>query len=291
MKLTNRNLTRAYAFGTILLWASAFIFTKMALQYYTAMAVGVLRYFVAAIFFIVIAVHKRIGLPDLKDVPRFFLSGAIGFTIYMILFNQGCTTLTSATSSIIIATAPVITAILARVILHEKVKVIGWIAFAIEFVGILVLTLWEGILSINQGIFWITGAALCISGYNLLQRKYTKRYSALQTTAYSIFAGSILFVFYWPKALSQLMAAPLNQWLIIIYMGVFPSAIAYLFWSKGLSIAHKTSDVTNFMFLTPLIATLMGVLMIREIPTSGTFAGGGIIIIGLFLFQKSNRVH
>ena len=47
-----KNQAQLYAFVTVLLWASAFVFTKIALTYYTAEAIGVLRYVIASLLFI-----------------------------------------------------------------------------------------------------------------------------------------------------------------------------------------------------------------------------------------------
>ncbi len=286
MKYKEHNLTNCYAFGTVLLWASAFVFTKVALEAFSAPVVGALRYIVASIFYLVILLVKRIGLPDKKDIPMFLLSGALGFSFYMILFNEASSYLSSATGSIIIATAPIITALLANMVFRERLSIVAWSVIVVEFCGILVLTLWDGILSVNKGIFWMLGAAFCISSYNLIQRKFTRKYSALQSTAYSILAGTLLLLLYLPSSISQLATAPLKYWIVAIYMGIFPSAVAYLLWSKALSIAENTSQVTNFMFITPLLATIMGFLVRKEIPGAGTIVGGVIIIGGLLVFQR-----
>ena len=175
-----KNQTQIYAFVTVLLWASAFVFTKIALTYYTAEAIGVLRYVIASLLFIVIGVFQKIGLPEKKDIPKFLLAGALGFSLYMITFNQASKSLTAATGSVVIASAPILTALFAWMIFKERIRSLGWVAIIIEFIGILILTLWNGILSVNAGIFWMFGAAVCISGYNLLQRSLLKKYSALQ---------------------------------------------------------------------------------------------------------------
>jgi len=277
-----------FALGTILLWASAFSLTKVALTYFSVPAVGALRYLVASIFFITLALIKKIGLPDKRDIPKFLLSGALGFTFYMITFNQGSHSLTSATGSVIIASAPIITALLANIIFKERIKLLCWVAIMIEFLGIIVLALWDGIFSMNSGIFWMLIAALCISFYNLFQRSFKKKYTPLQATAYSIFCGTILLLLFFPNSVLQLIVAPPHQWIIILYMGIFPSALAYLWWAQAISTAKKTSDVTNFMFVTPFIASLLGFLIIGEAPSSSTYIGGAMILAGLILFQKIN---
>lgn len=286
MNFIKQNQSRLFAIGTILLWSTAFVLTKIALEYFSPSSIGVLRYLCASLFFLFLAINKRIGLPERKDIPFFFIAGAMGFTFYMTLFNIGAGSLSPATASIIIATAPVITAVLSTLVFKEKIRAVGWIAIVIEFCGILVLTLWDGVFTINIGILWMLGSAVCISVYNLFQRHYIKKYTALQTTAYSIFTGTLLLLINIPHAVVQLVSAPIRPLLAILFMGIFPSAIAYLWWSNALSTAEKTSDVTNFMFVTPFLATFLGFLMIGEIPTLSTIVGGGIILAGLFMFQR-----
>ncbi len=277
-----------FALATIILWASAFPLTKLALGYYSVHSIGVLRYTAASAVLLIIALFKKIGLPALKDIPKFLVSGALGFTVYMIVFNEASRTLSSATGSILISSAPVITALLAGLVFRERIHPLGWAAIGISFIGILVLTLWDGVISMNTGVFWMLAASLCISLYNLFQRQYAKRYTALQSTAYNIFAGTLLLQIFMPKAAGEIAAAPPIQWAIIIFMGLFPSALAYLFWATAISCAEKTSDVTNFMFVTPFLASIMGFIMIGEMPSPATFAGGVLIIGGLLVYERVN---
>ena len=101
------------SFLSVFLWASAFPLTKVAQQQFTSIPLGFLRCTVAAIFLIIIGKCCHIRLPQKKHIPLFFVSGGLGFTGYMITFNTGILTLTSATSSIIIAVTPILTAIVA----------------------------------------------------------------------------------------------------------------------------------------------------------------------------------
>lgn len=274
-------------FATVILWASAFPISKVALQYYSVNALGVMRCLIAAIFLLVIGQVKHIRKPKKQDIPRFLLSGALGFSLYMVTFNTGVQTLTSATSSILIATTPVMTAIVTTFLYKEKIATMGWIAIGIEFVGILVLTLWDGVFSINIGILWTLAAAVVFCAYNIYQKQLSARgYETLEITTYSMMGGAFLLFFFLPQGVPQVMKAPLHQIFVILYLGIAPSAIAYLLWGKALSIAEKTSDVTNFMFVTPLLSVVMGFLILKEIPSVGTFVGGAIILVGLVLFQR-----
>jgi drug/metabolite transporter (DMT)-like permease len=282
-------LSHFYAICTVFLWASAYVFTKVALNYFTAFSLGFLRYLVAAIVLIIAASIKKIGLPDIKDIPKFILSGLLGFTLYMIAFNIGSKTLSSTTSSIIIATVPILTALFASISLKEKLRALSWIAILIQFSGILILTLWNGLLSINIGVIWMFGAALLLSGYNITQRQYTKKYTAFQSTTYSIVAGAILLSVFSSEGISQIIQAPLNQVFVVLYLGIFPGAVAFICWSKALAIAKKTSDVSNYMFVTPLLSLMLGYIIIYEVPDIATYVGGPIIIFGLLIFNYSRN--
>ena len=278
-----------FASITILVWASGFALTKIALGFFSSNSIGFLRYAISTILLLPIIIYKTLSLPALRDIPLFFASGATGFFLYMITFNKGMETLSSATSSILIATAPILTALLAFFLFKERLSLSGWIAVAIEFAGVFVLMLWNGVLSISIGALWMMAAALLISSYNLLQRRLTRTYSPLQTTAYSIFAGTILLLCFLPETLPQLIQAPFIPLVAVILLGVFPSTVGYVCWSKALSIAKKTSTVTNYMFLTPFFSTLLGFLLILEVPGISTIIGGCIILAGLALFRISEK--
>lgn len=79
--------------------------------------------------------------------------------------------------------------------------------------------------------------------------------------------------------------APAIQWVYLVILGVFSSAIAYVAWAKALTMARKTSQVSNYMFITPFLTSLLGFLMIGEIPDTATFIGGSIILAGVLIFN------
>jgi len=276
------------AFMTVLLWASAFTFTKVALVSFTPEALGSIRYLFASGLLLIFAIVKRISLPKIKDVPLFFLSGFAGFALYVYAFNMGSVSVSAATSSILVSTAPIITAILAAIFYKEKINKICWFAIAIEFFGILIIALHEGVFSMNRGIEWILISALCLGIYNIMQRKLLKKYTPFESTTYSIFAGTILLTFFLKDGLIQLHQAPILQIVNVVCLGLFPGAIAYYLWATAISKSKKITTVTNFMFITPLLSTIFGLVVIREVPSVTTVIGGCIIVYGSILFQKLN---
>lgn len=289
MKL--RDSFHPYAITTIVFWSLAYVLTRLALQYFSAFSLGFLRYFAASCTLVIVAILTKMKLPHKADLPWFLAAGAVGFFFYMITFNKGEETVTASTGSVVITTVPVITALLARFVYKEKLYGFQWAAIVIEFVGVFVLTLMDGVFSINIGLLWLFLAALSLSIYNLLQRKLTKAYTALQTSAFSIFFGTILLAVFLPDSVKEVSYAPDIQLVYIAVLGIFSSAIAYVAWSKAFAKAKQTSQVSNYMFVTPFLTSILGILIADEVPGRATLLGGIIIILGVLVFNFGGKIY
>lgn len=284
-----RDSFHPYAIVTIVFWSLAYVLTRLTLQYFSAFSLGFLRYLVASAALAVMAVATKMQLPRKKDLPWFLAAGGVGFFFYMIAFNQGQATVTAATGSVVIATVPVVTALFARFVYAEKLAAHQWCAIAVEFAGVAVLTLMNGAFSVNTGLLWLFLAALALSLYNLLQRKLTKTYTALQASTYSILLGTCLLAVFAPSAIREASRAPAVQYLYVAVLGVGSSAVAYVSWAKAFSKAKKTSQVSNYMFVTPFLTSVLGFLLTGEVPDRATLIGGSIILLGVFLFNFGGR--
>ncbi len=275
------------AFIAIFFWATAFVLTKVVLKEVDVTTLGVLRYFFASIIVIFILIKQKISLPKLKDIPAFVFAGFSGYAGYIVFFNMATLLSSPSTLSVINALAPAITAIVAYFIFNEKIKIIGWISMGISFCGILILTLWNGTLTVNKGVIYMLIGCVLLSLYNISQRYLTKKYSSFDVSMYSMLIGGILLVVYSPSSIRNIFSISFNSLILIIYMSVFPSIISYFFWTKAFEIAKHTTEVTSFMFVTPVLATLMGIIILGDIPKLSTLIGGVVIILGMIIFNKT----
>ena len=275
------------AFIAIFFWATAFVLTKVVLKEVDVTTLGVLRYFFASIIVIFILIKQKISLPKLKDIPAFVFAGFSGYAGYIVFFNMATLLSSPSTLSVINALAPAITAIVAYFIFNEKIKIIGWISMGISFCGILILTLWNGTLTVNKGVIYMLIGCVLLSLYNISQRYLTKKYSSFDVSMYSMLIGGILLVIYSPSSITNMFSISLTSLILIIYMSIFPSIISYFFWTKAFELAKSTTEVTSFMFVTPVLATFMGMLILGDIPKLSTLIGGVVIILGMILFNKT----
>jgi len=266
------------------LWASAFPATRYALHYYSPVSLMVLRFGAASITLIIIGMLKKISLPKLKDLPLYVTSGLSGVFLYSYLFNTGSVSVPAGVSSFIIASAPIFTLILTRIILKEIIKPICWIGVFISFGGLAVITLTQSMeFRFDIGVVLIICAAICSGIYSTVMRILTKTYTALEATTYTIIAGTLGTLLFLPTAIGEMPDSNLTVNLVVVFMGVFPAALAYLAWSYALAKAKKTAHVTVFSYLIPLISALLAFLWLGETLSVFTFIGGLVIIAGMIL--------
>jgi drug/metabolite transporter (DMT)-like permease len=285
-------ITRSYHFYaavTILFWSMAFVFTRLGLRYFSAFSLGLLRYLVASALLIAVALVTHMRPPARKDIPWFLLSGTAGFGLYMVIFNLGSRSVSASTGSVLLATTPILTALLARAFYREKLKAVQYAAIGVSFAGVIVLTVLHGGFTGGSGIWLMLASALLVSIYNILQRRLTRTYTALQSTAISIFIGTLMLCVFLPGAVTEVSAAPPIQLVYVLILGIFSSAVAYCSWSKALSLATNTSSVSNYMFITPFLTTLLGLWLAGEPVELSTVIGGSLIISGLLLFRFGIR--
>ena len=295
MELKNQDakkqtLLYAAAMLATFLWASAFPATRYALQYYSPVSLMVMRFVAASITLGIVGIIKGIRLPKLKDLPMFAASGLTGVFLYSYLFNTGSVSVPAGVSSFIIASSPVFTLLLTRVFLKEIVKPLCWIGVLISFCGLAVVTLTQTTeFSFDLGVFLVILAALSSGTYSTIMRVLTRSYTALEATTYTIITGSLGTLLFLPTAIREIPDSNLTVNIVIVLMGVFPAALAYLAWSYALSKAKKTAHVTVFSYLIPLISALVAYVWLRETVSIYTFIGGFVIIGGMLLTNIFDR--
>lgn len=273
-----------YVLTTIFFFACAIVLTRTGLRSFSPFPMATLRFIIASLTLAPIMLHQKMNLPKGKDWLWFIASGMCGFFLYSLVFNTGCVSVTAATSSIVIATVPVMTAALASLIWKEKLSALQWVSIVIEFFGVVLLCSMSDSFTWGGGLFWLLVGAVLLSCYNLLQRKLTRTYPALLCSALSIFLGTIPLLIFVPGAMEELKTATGAAIWSVVILGVFSTAVAYVCWTIAFQKAKMTTQVSNFMFLTPFVTALLGFFIAGETIEPSALLGGGVVLLGLALF-------
>jgi drug/metabolite transporter (DMT)-like permease len=131
-------------------------------------------------------------------------------------------------------------------------------------------------------------AALSTSIYFVLQKPYLEKYGALAFTTYAIWAGTLLTLVYLPGLLSEVQTAPLGTTLAMVYLGVFPTAIAYVTYAYAFS-RLPAARAASFLYVIPVMAYVIAWLWLGEIPTSLSVVGGVVTLAGVLLVNIRRR--
>ncbi|MED7818486.1 MULTISPECIES: DMT family transporter [unclassified Francisella] len=273
---------------TITMWSTAFIGIRyLMLDGFSAGGLSLARYGVASIVMLVIFIRqKNKTIPNLLDLVRFAILGFFGFFAYNVFLNTGESRITAANANFIIAQSPIVVALLAYIFFKENITKAGIFGFCIALIGAGIIFLSKGDTSFEFiGICFVYLA--CFSGaiYSIFQKSVLSRYHPIEAVAYFIWFGTAMLLVYSKETFIEISSADLTSILVVIYIGVFPGALGYLFWGYAFKNLKATVAIGSLYFM-PIISIFLGWIFLRETENLMGIIGGVISVVGAYIISK-----
>ena len=280
-------LVLAAALTTVALWASAFVGIRAAGQDFSAGALSLARLLLGSAALGALVLIRREPLPPRADAPRLILCGVLWFGIYNVALNEAERHVDAGTAAMLVNVGPVLIAVLAGVLLKEGFPRTLLAGCAVAFAGAVLI----GIATSDGGLAASGGAALCLvaaityAGGVVAQKPLLSRSSPLAITWLACVIGAVCCLPFAPKLAGEVGDAGGEAIGWTIYLGLFPTAIAFTLWAYALT--HTTAGrMGATTYLVPPLATLMGWAYFGETPPALALAGGALCLGGAALARR-----
>lgn len=266
---------------TVILWASAFIAIRAVGAHYGPGALALGRMIAGAVALSLVAFFRRPAIPRGRPLALILAYGILWFGLYAVFVNAAEKHLDAGTTALVVNVGPILIAVLAGIIFKEGFPRTLVIGLVIAFAGVAVIA------SATQakhrdvaGVLFALGAAVLYAAGVLLQKPALRTVDAFTATWLGCLAGTVATLPWAPELVHEVAKAPAGATLGIVYLGFFPTAVAFGTWAYALS-RMSAGRLSSSTYLVPALAVLLSWAFLGEVPTALSFAGGALCLIGV----------
>ena len=277
--------------GLCFVWGSTWLAIKVGLGSLPPITFAGIRFVIASCLLVGYAIARRIEFPRDADSWRvmLFLSLSQIAVPYGLTF-WGEQYMTAGLTSLLFATLPFFVVIFAHFIIPgERVTTRKVLAMMLCFIGVAVIFSRELMFTFNS--FWGGIAVIASAGIagcaNVVGKKYSESINSTANIVVQMSVGAVLLV-----AVGQLLEHGVSLVLdptsvfAILYLAVIGSTFAFaaLYW---LYTRMEVTRISLFTFITPIVAVLLGWLVLGEKVDLTVAVGGSLILVGVVLLNRA----
>ena len=280
---------------TVVIWAATFISSKILLNTFTPLEVMFYRFVIA--YFLLLIIHPKFHKIDsLKEEAMFLLSGITGGSLYFLTENSAVKISQVSNVGLIVATAPIITALLAHFFTKgEKLNKNLFIGFVIAISGV-ILVMFNGnfMLKLNPlGDILALCAAVSWSVYSIITKKLGSKYNPLYLTRKIFFYALLtmipfLFTSEFNFDISKLLTFEIMS--NLLFLGIVASSLCYVVWNFTVD-KLGVVKTNNYIYLIPAITLILSVVILHEKITLYSSLGALLIFLGVYVSENGLKFN
>ena len=293
-----RLLTSPYTLLTLtsFIWAFNWVLARDLRHEIGPFGAALGRWLVALIIIVPLAWrHLQQDWPKIKrDAGLLLLLSLTGAGGYNALSYAGVAITTALNAMLLNATVPFFIMGLSWLLLKERLSWRQGVGLGLSFLG----TMWiigEGdlarlaALQLNRGDLILLGAMLSWALYTIIVKRHPISIHLFSFVAVLAITAVLTLM---PIAIVEAQTQP-PQWsakvfVVLAYMGIGPSILCYLFWSKGI-VAIGAARTGLFLYLVPVFGSVLSSVVLDEHLALFHVAGFLLVLIGLAVSNRGDR--
>jgi drug/metabolite transporter (DMT)-like permease len=282
------------ALFAVTVWGASFVATKISLLYISPSAVVWLRFSMGVVVLgLAVWLTGQFSLPRGKDWGYFAILGFLGISFHQWLQSTGLVTAQATTTAWIITSTPIFIAILGFMVLQEKLAGYQIAGIFLATFGVLLVVTKGNLSSLTTGRFGTPGDFLVLISavnwaiFSTLSRSGLKKHPSTLMMFFVMGFGwvftSILFLA--GSGVHEIPIIPWDGWIALIFLGVFCSGIAYIFWYDALKVL-PVAQTGAFLYIEPIVTVIVAAILLGEAVLLATLLGGITILAGVWLVNR-----
>jgi len=287
-----KNLLLLIALAT--LWGPSFLIIKVAIVEIEPITLAALRIGIAALLLnLYVIPFRKTFVKDWKFWKHVTIAGFFAQALPFVLINWGEQYIDSALASILNGLTPIFTLLIANFAVREDKmttpKVIGTV---LGFIGLIILispTFQGGLSGSTMGVIAVSIAAISYGVALIYNRINLKNAPPLAAPASQLLVTSIYLVpLAWFIETPNLSAVSMEAYGAVLFLAAFGTALAFVIY---FILLEKTSAsyVSQVTYLVPIFGVILGAIFLDESIYKEAIIGGGIILLGVLIINRSMK--
>ncbi len=272
---------------TLVLWASAFVAIRHLGHDFSPGALSLGRLVIASLALTGIALASGLPRPTGREWASIATIGVLWFGIYNVALNEGEQRVDAGTAAMLIQVAPVLIALLSALFLDEPFTRNLALGLALAFGGVVLI----GTGTSPGGDRDLVGVLLCLLSAAtyavslVLQKPLMARLRSVHVIWLACTVGAVVCLPFAGQLWSEASTAPASSLWWLVYLGVFPTALAFS--TYGYALRHMpASRLGVSTYLVPPITIVMGLVLLDEVPPSIAYVGGVLALVGVSVARR-----